>query len=71
MGTLYSMSCGTTAQSSNEQLMEYERWKQSDEMAKCYILGSMRNVLQQQHHSMETAVDIVTSVDEMFAGLDR
>ena len=38
-------------------------------MTKCYILGSMSNVLQQQHRSMKTATDIMSSVDEMFAGL--
>ena len=48
-----------TTESSNEQLMEYERWKQSDEMAKYYILGSMSNISQQQHRSMEIAVDIM------------
>ena len=31
-------------ESSNEHLMEYEKLKQSDKMAKCYILGSMSNV---------------------------
>ena len=60
-----------TTESSNEQLIEYEKWKQSDEMAKCYILGSMSNVLQEQHHSMETVADIMSSVDEMFSRLAR
>ena len=41
-----------TVESSNEQLIEYERWKQSDRMAKCYILGSISNVLQQQYRSI-------------------
>ena len=40
-------------------------------MAKYYILGSMSNVLQQQCHLIETTVDIMTSVDAMFAGLDK
>ncbi|PON59034.1 hypothetical protein PanWU01x14_161530, partial [Parasponia andersonii] len=40
-------------------------------MAKCYILGSMSNILQQQHRGIKTAIDIMLSVDEMFASLGR
>ena len=58
-------------ESSSEQLIEYKRWKQSDKMANCYILASISNVLQQQHCSMETTTDIMSSVDEMFIGLSR
>ena len=60
-----------TIKSSNEQLMEYEKWKQSDEMTEYYILGSMSNVLQQQHRSMETVADIMSSIDKMLVGLGR
>ena len=60
-----------TTEFSNEQLMKYERWKKYDEMTMCYILGSLSNVLQKQHRSMETATDIMTSVDEIFVGLGR
>ena len=37
-------------------------------MAKCYILGPMSNVQQQQHRSMETTANIMSNVDEMFTG---
>ncbi|PON81075.1 Zinc finger, CCHC-type, partial [Trema orientale] len=40
-------------------------------MAKCYILGSVSNILQQQHRGIDTAVDIMLSIDEMFASLGR
>ena len=60
-----------TAESFNEQLLEYEKWKQYDEIAKCYILGSMSNVLQEKHHLIKTTIEIMTSVDKMFVGLDR
>ena len=33
----------------------YTRWQKADEMARCYILASMTNVLQHQHQSMTTA----------------
>ena len=35
------------------------------------MFGSMSNVLQQQHRSMEIAANIMSSVNEIFAGLDR
>ena len=35
-------------------------------MAKCYIVASMSNVLQQQHERMLTAYDILLNVKEMF-----
>ena len=40
-------------------------------MAKCYMLGSMNNILQKQHHGMETITDSMFSMDEMFASLGR
>ena len=71
-GVLFTLCLAApTAKSSNEQLIEYERWKQFDELATCYILGSISNVLQQQHCPMETATDIMSSVDKMFVGLGR
>ena len=53
----------------NDQIVEY--WKASDEMAKCYILGFMNSILQQQHRGIETATDIMFSIDEMFVNLGR
>ena len=33
----------------------YEKWIVSDNMARCYMLASMSNVLQRQHQGMRTA----------------
>ena len=40
-------------------------------MAKCYILASMSNVLQQQHERMLTAYDILLNIKEMFGEQGR
>ena len=58
-------------ESTNDERNLYDKWKQSDEMAKCYILGSVSNILQQPHRGIDTAVDIMLSIDEMFASLGR
>ncbi|KAL5549496.1 hypothetical protein UlMin_004727 [Ulmus minor] len=44
----------------------YEKWIVSDDMARCYMLASMSNVLQQQHQGMRTAAEIMASVQAMF-----
>ena len=44
----------------------YHKWQKADKLAKCYILASMSNVLQQQHERMLTAYDILLNVKEMF-----
>ncbi|KAL5572387.1 hypothetical protein UlMin_021984 [Ulmus minor] len=44
----------------------YEKWIVSDDMARCYMLASMSNVLQQQHQRMRTAAKIMASVQAMF-----
>ncbi|KAK0592617.1 hypothetical protein LWI29_022367 [Acer saccharum] len=46
---------------------EYEQWKTSDDMAKCYIMATISDVLQQQHEGMESAAYIMMSLEEMFA----
>ncbi|KAI9180050.1 hypothetical protein LWI28_000646 [Acer negundo] len=50
---------------------EYEQWKTSDDMAKCYIMATISDVLQQQHEGMESAADIMMSLEEMFAMKSR
>ena len=50
-----------------EERKAYEAWKASDDLAKCYILASMENVLQQQHVGMETAADMMYNLADMFA----
>ncbi|KAL6346158.1 hypothetical protein AAG906_027888 [Vitis piasezkii] len=42
------------------------KWVKADEMARCYILASMSNVLQHQHQKMDTAYDILENLKEMF-----
>ncbi|KAL5560676.1 hypothetical protein UlMin_036887 [Ulmus minor] len=44
----------------------YDKWIASDDMARCYMLASMSNVLQQQHQGMRTAVDVMASLQAMF-----
>ena len=41
-------------------------WQKSNEMAKCYILASISNVLQHQMPDVELASDIMLSLKEMF-----
>nr|XP_009606827.1 uncharacterized protein LOC104101115 [Nicotiana tomentosiformis] len=49
----------------------YQKWVKADEMARCYILASMLNVLQHQHQSMESAYDIPENLKEMFGDHNR
>ncbi|XP_077222071.1 uncharacterized protein LOC143855906 [Tasmannia lanceolata] len=41
-------------------------WLEDNEMAKCYILGSTSNVLQQQNIGIAAASDIMLNIKEMF-----
>ena len=50
-------------ESSIMQRDEYEQWKASDDMAKCYIMATISDVLQQQHEGMESAADIMMSLE--------
>ena len=58
-------------ESSKEDKEAYASWKQSDEVARCYILASMSNVLQQQHVGIESAKDIMHNLAELFGGQTR
>ena len=40
----------------------YEKWIVSGDMARCYMLASMSNMLQQQHQGMRTAAKIMAFV---------
>ncbi|XP_059650724.1 uncharacterized protein LOC132296550 [Cornus florida] len=56
----------------SQELKEmYEKWQKADEMAKCYILASMSNVLQHQHQSFVTTRDILLNLKEMFGEQSR
>ncbi|XP_077221631.1 uncharacterized protein LOC143855399 [Tasmannia lanceolata] len=48
-----------------------QKWTDDNEMAKCYILGSMSNVLQQQHVGMATATEIMLNLKELFGEQNR
>ena len=54
--------------STQEEKDALAAWLRSDEIARCYILASMNNVLQQQHRDYETATDILYNLQEMFGG---
>ena len=49
-----------------EEDAAYHKWQKADKMARCYILASMSNVLQQQHERILTAYDILLNIKEMF-----
>lgn len=40
-------------------------------MARCYIMTSMSNILQHQHHAMEIAYDMMLNLKEMFSDQNR
>ena len=41
-----------------EEKQRYDYWQKSNEMAKCYILASISNVLQHQMQDEELALDV-------------
>nr|XP_016475641.1 PREDICTED: uncharacterized protein LOC107797286 [Nicotiana tabacum] len=43
----------------------------NDEMVRCYIFASIKNVLQHQHQSMVSAYDMLESLKEMFGEQKR
>ena len=46
-----------TIESSVLQRDEYGQWKTSDDMAKCYIVATISDMLQKQHEGMGSAAD--------------
>ena len=52
--------------SSKEEVEAYQKWRKADEMARCYILASMSNILQHHHENMATAYDMMMNLKEMF-----
>ena len=53
--------------SSKEDLEAYQTWRKAYEMARCYILASMSNVLQHQHEHMVTSYDMMLNLKKMFS----
>ena len=56
---------------SSEERQQYDCWRKSNEMAKCYILASTSNVLRHQMQAVELALDIMFSLKEMFGEQGR
>ena len=54
-----------------EEKQQYDRWQKSNEMAKCYILASISNVLQHQMQDVELASDIMLNLKEMLGEQGR
>ena len=54
-----------------EEKQQYDRWQKSNEVAKCYILASISNVLQYEMQDVELASDIMLSLKEMFGEQGR
>ena len=52
--------------SSQKEKDKYEKWVKANDMAKCYILASVSNILQHQHQFYTFASDIMFSLKEMF-----
>ena len=55
----------------SEEKQRYDCWQKSNEMAKCYILASISNVLQYQIQDVELVSDIMLSLKEMFGEQGR
>ena len=53
--------------SSKEEVEIYQRWRKADEMAMCYILAFMSNILQHQHENMATAYDMIMNLKHEMA----
>ena len=52
--------------SSKEEVKAYQSWRKVDEMARCYKLASMSNILQHQHENMATAYDMMMNLKKIF-----
>ncbi|XP_075640380.1 uncharacterized protein LOC142612145 [Castanea sativa] len=59
------------ADATEEQRDASNKWHEADEMAKCYILASMTNVLQKQCQGLVTAQDMMMHLKEMFGEQSR
>ena len=55
-----------SARPSANQRAALEKWMDEDNKAKCYILASMSDDLQQQHEDMRTARKILVHLQELY-----
>ena len=60
-----------TDDSSEKEKESYRKWIKADEMARCYILASMSNVLQHQHQDMTTTYDMMLNLKDFFGHQNR
>ncbi|XP_042023155.1 uncharacterized protein LOC121770502 [Salvia splendens] len=60
-----------TDNASEEEKAVYKKCMKGNEMAKCYILASMSNVLQHQHHSYQFAYEIMENLQSLFGTQSR
>lgn len=44
------------------------KWKDANDVAKCYIIGSISPTLQTQHEALANAKEIMDSLEQMFGG---
>ena len=56
---------------SSEERQRYYHWRKSNEMAKCYALTSISNVLQHQMQDVELASEILFILKVMFSEQGR
>ena len=53
------------------QMRLFEKWQKANEMAKWYILASIFNILQTKHQNLETAIEIIDNLQEIFGQSTR
>ncbi|XP_030959072.1 uncharacterized protein LOC115981019 [Quercus lobata] len=59
------------ADANKAQRNAFNKWHEADEMAKCYIMASMTNVLQKQCQCLVIAPDMMLHLKEMFGEQSR
>ena len=58
-------------ESNKEDKEAYKTWMRSDKIARCYILASMNNVLQQQYSHFEIAKSMMNNLTNIFGDQTR
>ncbi|KAL5561705.1 hypothetical protein UlMin_031452 [Ulmus minor] len=53
---------------SSEESIAFDKWVNSNEITRCYMMASMNSVLQKQHEGYLNARDIMHNVEDMFGG---
>ena len=49
----------------------YTRWRESNDIARCYMLASMTSALQKQHKTYQVAREIMDNLEDMFGGQEK